>query len=79
MKAIARPNSTPATSGPSASKAHGSGAGPKAPKSNPGSLPNHGLKTESLGAVNPPAQDYGQGAKAPAKSNNDISYSPAPR
>jgi hypothetical protein len=32
----------------------------KAPKSNPGRQPNTSLVTESLGIVNPPAQDHGQ-------------------
>jgi hypothetical protein len=74
MKApITRPNASPAASGPPASPAHGIGESPKAPKSNSGPLPNHSLKTESLGTVNPPAMDYGQGAKAPAQSNNDVS------
>jgi hypothetical protein len=70
---IARPNSTPAASGPSASKAHGSGSAPSAPKANSGAMPNHSLVTESLGTVNPPTMNYGQGAKAPAQSNNDVS------
>jgi hypothetical protein len=48
-------------------------------KTNPGRQPNKDLVTKSVGAVNPPTQDHGKGATAPAKSNNDVSYSPAPK
>ena len=65
----------PAASGPSASKAHGTGEPFEHPKSNPGRQPNQSLGAGGveLGEPIPPAQDYGQGAKAPAASNNDVS------
>ncbi len=70
---IAQPNSSAAPSGPT-SPAFGSGAAPIAPKSNGGKLPNHTLVTQSLGVVNPPAQDFGKGQTGP---NPSAPYNPS--
>jgi hypothetical protein len=79
---VANPFQPPAASGPSASKAHGAGEAPKAPATNPHEQQPgiaEGYASKDLGEPVPPAQDFGTGKTAPAASNNDISYSPAPK
>jgi hypothetical protein len=90
---IANGTAKAAASGPSASKSHGAGEAFKAPKSNPGRQPNTSLVTESIGSHDGSEKtqgggnilghqgnsEFGTGKTAPAKSNNDVSSSPAPK
>ncbi len=81
---IANGTTNPAASGPSASKAHGTGEPFKGSKSNPGRQPNQSLVTESISTASGSENignngDHGKGKTAAPISNNDISGSPAPR